>query len=145
VGVRVEVGPVSIAELLNQHIYPRRYDLALLALNPGPTPSFLRAFYHSGGNRFGYRNAAVDELIDTLPVDWDEADPTAVAAVHDIQRRVDRDVPHTPLFYPEVIDVASTRLTLPPVDGLFINRFSDLPHWRVTEPAHGGNGERGDL
>lgn len=143
VGVRVEVRPVSIAELLNQHIYPRRYDLALLALNPGPTPSYLRAFYHSGGNRFGYRNAAVDELIDTLPVDWDEADPTAVAAVHDIQRRVDRDVPHTPLFFPKVIDVASTRLTLPPVDGLFISRFSDLHNWRITEPAHGGNGDRG--
>jgi len=135
VGIRVE--PTTMAELLNGHVYPRRYEMVLLALNPGPSPSFLRAFYHSsggngGGNRFGYANRAVDDLIDALPP-LDAPDP-AHGAVWEIQRLVAKDVPHVPLFHPDVVDVASSRLVLPRLQGLATNRFSDLHRWDVKAP-----------
>src|SRR5258708_5441156 len=126
-----------MAELLNDRVYPRCYEMVLLALNPGPSPSFLRAFYHSGGgadpgNRFGYANPAVDDLIDALPP-LDES-RAARAMVQDIQRLVARDVPHVPLFYADVVDVAASRLILPRLDALFGNRFYDLYQWDVMDP-----------
>lgn len=137
VGVQVRPESAAMADLLNDHLYPRRYELVLLALSPGPSPSFLRAFYHSGGgqsagNRFGYASQAVDDLIDALPP-MDEQE-SARGPVWEIQRLVARDVPHVPLFYPDVVDVASARLVLPRQDGLFANRFSDLHQWDVTAP-----------
>jgi peptide/nickel transport system substrate-binding protein len=133
VGVEVRVEPLPMSTLLAQYVYPRRYELVLLALNPGPSPSFFRAFYHSGaetggpGNRFGYTNPTVDKLIDTLPpLDRVES---ALAGVQDIQRQVAVDAPHTPLFHPDVVDVASAALLLPRIDGIGTNRFSDLHRW----------------
>ncbi len=137
VGVTVRLESAAMAELLNDRVYPRCYEMVLLALNPGPSPSFLRAFYHSGGgadpgNRFGYANPAVDDLIDALPP-LDES-RAARAMVQDIQRLVARDVPHVPLFYADVVDVAASRLILPRLDALFGNRFYDLYQWDVMDP-----------
>lgn len=131
IGVDARVESLPMAELLTGHIYSRRYEMVVLALNPGPSPSFLRAFYHSGsGNRFGYANRAVDGLISALPpLD----DPGAARdQVRDIQRLVASDMPHVPLFHPEVVHIASSRLELPRQDGLVTNRFSDLHHWDIT-------------
>jgi len=137
VGVQVVVRPLPIAELLREHVYPRRFELVLLALNPGPSPSFLRSFYHSGGdgqaNRFGYADPDVDRMIDALPPLDDEA--AAAEPVRRIQRAVAAGVPHTPLFHPDVVDVASAALRLPPLTGLHTNRFSDLHRWELRVPT----------
>ncbi len=140
IGVQVRLESAAMADLLNDRVYPRQYEMVLLALNPGPSPSFLRAFYHSGGgekaaNRFGYASQAVDGLIDALPPLDDEE--SARDPVREIQRLVALDVPHVPLFFPDVVDVASSRLVLHKLDGLFNNRFSDLHRWDVTVPVPG--------
>jgi peptide/nickel transport system substrate-binding protein len=132
VGVRVESVPMAV--LLNDHVYPRRYEMVLLALNPGPVPSFLPAFYHSGGgdgtgNRFGYASKAVDDLLASLPPLDEEG--AARDAVHKVQRLVAADAPHVPLFHPDVLDVAASWLVLPRLDGLVTNRFTDLHRWDV--------------
>ena len=137
IGIEVRQESAAMADLLNDHVYPQRYEMVLLALNPGPSPSFLRAFYHSGGgetaaNRFGYASQAVDALIDALPPLDDEK--SAREPVREIQRLVALDVPHVPLFFPDVVDVSSSRLVLRRLDGLFSNRFSDLHRWDVTVP-----------
>jgi ABC-type transport system substrate-binding protein len=140
VGVQVRVRAVPMAQLLREHVYPRRFELVLLALNPGPSPSFLRSFYHSGGdgqpNRFGYADPDVDRMIDALPPLDDEV--AAAEPVRRIQRAVAAGVPHTPLFHPDVVDVASVALRMPPLTGLHTNRFADLHRWalRVPSPAH---------
>jgi peptide/nickel transport system substrate-binding protein len=136
-GIEVHQESAAMADLLNDRVYPQRYEMVVLALNPGPSPSFLRAFYHSGGgetgaNRFGYASQAVDHLIDAMPPMDDEE--SARGPVREIQRLVALDVPHVPLFFPDVVDVASSRLVLDRLDGLFNNRFSDLHRWDVTVP-----------
>ena len=86
----------------------------------------------TAANRFGYASQAVDDLIDALPPMDDEE--SAREPVREIQQLVASDVPHVPLFFPDVVDVASSRLVLRRLDGLFNNRFSDLHRWDVTVP-----------
>ncbi|GIF46438.1 ABC-type transport system substrate-binding protein [Asanoa ferruginea] len=137
VGVRVRVDALPIGELLREHVYPGRFEAVLLALNPGPSPSFLRGFYHSGENgatnRFRYADPAVDRMLDALPPLDDEA--AAVEPVRAVQRAVALGVPHTPLFHPDVVDVASAALRMPPLTGLYTNRFTDLHRWAHQTPA----------
>ncbi|HTU73921.1 MAG TPA: ABC transporter substrate-binding protein [Trebonia sp.] len=133
VGVAVDVACVPIAELLTEHVATRRYDMVMLTLSPLPSPSFLRDFYHSGGpdgggNRFGYRNRAVDALIDSMSM----AARDATDAAWQVQRLVAQDVPHVPLFHPDVIDVAASWLALPPITGLVTNRFASLHQWDIA-------------
>lgn len=140
VGVDVRVESLPIADLLSDRVYPRRYDMVLLTLNPLPSPLFLRGFYHSGGadgtgNRFGYASAAVDDLIDALPL---EQGGTAGPVARRIQQLVARDVPHVPLYHPDAVDIAASWLALPPLAGVVTSRFADLHRWDVTGAGKAG-------
>jgi peptide/nickel transport system substrate-binding protein len=133
IGVAVEVARVPISELLTEHVATRRYDMVMLTLSPLPSPSFLRGFYHSGGpdgsgNRFGYASPAVDALIDSMSL----AEQDATLAAWRVQQLVAQDVPHVPLFHPDVLDVAASWLALPPVTGLVTNRFASLHQWDIA-------------
>jgi peptide/nickel transport system substrate-binding protein len=134
IGVAVQVACVPISELLTEHVAARRYDMVMLTLSPLPSPLFLRGFYHSGGpdgsgNRFGYASPAVDALIDSMSMAGQDA---TLAAAWRVQQLVAQDVPHVPLFHPDVLDVAASWLALPPVTGLVTNRFANLHQWDIA-------------
>ncbi|GAA1985895.1 peptide-binding protein [Nocardiopsis rhodophaea] len=136
VAVAVETHPMEV--LLREHVYPRRYAAALMALAPGPDPAYLHACYHSrmltpqGWNRTAYRSPVVDSLLDRAET---EPDPDARRALLDeAQARIVGDVPQVFLFHPVVVDVAHSRLRLPRPPRTPGNRFMHLHQWDVRAP-----------
>ena len=133
VGIGAEVVAQPMARLLPEHIYPRRYEAALLALVPNPDPAFLRFFYHSamltpvGWNRFGYANRRVDALLDASQSEMDQS--ARAALVRAAQENIVRELPQVFLFHPEVLDAARSDIVLPALPTHAANRFMYLHEW----------------
>jgi peptide/nickel transport system substrate-binding protein len=137
VGIDSSVQPFDIGTLLKEHIYPRQYRAAVMALNPDPDPAFLNTFYHSsmltpvGWNRCAYRNQTVDQLLeDSLSITKDRLHRKAM--LDEVQRIVAAELPHVTLYNPRLANLCSTRLQLP-VDTLSHgDDFAVLRRWRVA-------------
>jgi peptide/nickel transport system substrate-binding protein len=139
VGVDATVRALGMGPLLQDHIYPRQYSAAVMALNPDPDPAFLNTFYHSamltpvGWNRCAYRNAAVDDLLDrglSIRLDREER-----KAMYDrVQRIVLEELPHVTLYNPRVANVTSSRIVLPPTVLSHGDFLAALNRWRL-KPA----------
>lgn len=135
VGIDVRVQALEMGALLRDHVYPRRFDAVLMALAPNPDPAYLHAFYHSelltpnGWNRLGYRNLAVDQLLERSRAELDLAARRAL--VHEAQALIVADMPHVLLFHPVAVDAASERLRLPRLPRTPANRFMYLHRWDV--------------
>jgi peptide/nickel transport system substrate-binding protein len=136
-GIGATVRAVGMGPLLNEHIYPRRYAAALLALNPDPDPAFLNTFYHSamltpvGWNRCAYRNPTVDNLLDeglSVTVDRDERKRMYDA----VQRLVLEELPHVTLYNPRIANVTSSRIVLPPTVLSHGDFLAALNRWRLA-------------
>jgi peptide/nickel transport system substrate-binding protein len=137
VGIDSSVHTFDTGTLLNQHIYPREYKAAVMALNPGPDPAFLNAFYHSsmltpaGWNQCAYRNYAVDQLLeDSLLVTRDRLHRKAMVA--EIQRIVAADLPHVTLYNPRLANVSSRRIQLPAEAPSHGDDLAMLRKWRIA-------------
>jgi peptide/nickel transport system substrate-binding protein len=136
VGVDATVQTLGMGPLLQEHVYPRRYQAAVMALNPDPDPAFLNTFYHSamltpvGWNRCAYRNAAVDDLLDEgLSV---RLSPDDRKARYDaVQRIVLEELPHVTLYNPRVANVTSSRIDLPPTVLSHGDFLAGLNRWRL--------------
>ncbi|GIF46442.1 peptide/nickel transport system substrate-binding protein [Asanoa ferruginea] len=144
VGIHATVRALGMGPLLRDHIYPRQYSAAVLALNPDPDPAFLNTFYHSamltpvGWNRCAYRNPAVDDLLDkglSIRLGQDERKTMYDA----VQRIVLDELPHVTLYNPRVANVTSSRVVLPPTVLSHGDFLAALNRWRVAGSGNDGN------
>lgn len=136
-GAQTRLDAMAMPELLKR-VTGGSYDLAVLAICSSPAPTFLRAFFHSwqprgGQNRFGLRDREIDAGIDALPSM--DAEAGAIPAVHDLLHKIERQAVAVPLFHPDVLDVTSGPVVMPPLDGSFGSRFTDMHRWRLANPT----------
>lgn len=137
VGVDASVEAHSMGDLLRELIYPRRYQAALLALNPDPDPAFMNTFYHSamltpvGWNRCGYRNPRVDELLDDS-LSLAHGKNARKAHLDAVQRIVSTDLPHVTLYNPRLANLVSDRLVLPSDIPPHGDDFISLARWQLA-------------
>jgi peptide/nickel transport system substrate-binding protein len=140
VGVSAEVRTHPMAELLREHVAPRRFEAILLALVPGTDPDFLLSFYHSqmmtphGWNRFAYRDPAVDRMLEQSRSEIDAR--TRRALIGGALEKITADAPQVFLFHPEVVDAARDDIILPALPRRAANRFMYLHEW-FRRPACG--------
>lgn len=137
VGISSSVHAYDMGTLLREHVYPRTYKAALLALNPDPDPGFMNTFYHSamltptGWNRCAYRNPTVDQLLEeSLSVTQDRLQRKAM--LDEIQRIVAADLPHVTLYSPRLANVSSTRIQVPKQLLSHGDDFAVLRDWRLA-------------
>jgi peptide/nickel transport system substrate-binding protein len=132
VGVSVEVRPSETATLLAD-LNRGRFEITLLTLPEVFEPHVLSWFFASdripekgreGGNRFRYRSPELDRALELGRAHTDR--PTRVAAYHEVQRIMARDLPAIPLWHEDVVAITSRRLAdyRVPRDG----RFGTLVH-----------------
>lgn len=136
IGVKVAVRPLEQKELLSQHVYPRQYEAALLAMVPTFDVDDLYGFYHSsqltpkGWNRFNYSNPDVDRLLEQgrTTIGFKNRKP-----LYDrVQELVAADLPQMALFHVHTIDGYNRRLVVPQSPGAYGNRYMLMHAWRVV-------------
>lgn len=115
VGIDVTIRPAEWGIFFHD-VQTGNFELYTLTQTAVVDPDLHRWFFHStnippGGsssNRGGYRNAALDALLDRAAA---ETDPAARRPLYaEAQRVVARDLPIVPLWYESIVAARSTRL-----------------------------------
>lgn len=115
VGIDVTIRPAEWGIFFHD-VQTGNFEIYTLTLTAVVDPDLHRWFFHSsnippsGGssNRGGYRNAALDALLDRGAAEIDPGKRRALYA--EAQRIVARDLPIVPLWYESVVAARSTRL-----------------------------------
>ncbi|MDQ3408350.1 MAG: ABC transporter substrate-binding protein [Chloroflexota bacterium] len=138
IGLAVDIVPLRPEELVEEHLRPGLFDVALLeidlGLEPDPSPLFTSAQAAAGGtNLAGYQSSLVDRLLEDVRIADTAARPARVAA---LQVALLREMPIIPLVFPdEVFLVRGTLRGIEPRQvGEARDRYSDVLAWRLARP-----------
>ncbi len=122
-GIKIELAPLEPRALLDRHLRPLKYQLAIFQLNTGTDPDFASRFFSAGQigdwNLTGYVSNTVDSLFVLGRM------ISAARERKEIYRKIDRilseEYPIVPLFFPSHFVVASSR-----VENLWYSKSENL-------------------
>jgi len=137
IGAEVQVQPVASNAYIEQYLLPRKYQAALVAVDPGPDPDPY-PFWHSsqivppGRNLANYADPRIDDVLERARQTTDTARRKELYALFD--GYLINAAPEVPLYAPVYVYAQSARVQGFNASLLFklSNRFRDENDWYVN-------------
>lgn len=142
VGAQVEVEPLAASTFIDEHLLPRKFQAALVAVDPGPDPDPY-PFWHSsqiappGRNLANYSDPSMDDVLERARQTTDTARRIELYAL--FEGYLVAAVPQVPLYAPVYTYVQSTRVRGFSDSLLFTpaSRFFNVRDWYVNTRIEG--------
>ncbi len=103
-GIRVDLQPVTLSDMLLNHIYTGKFHMLLMGLSVGADPDIFDAFHSEGLNLSGYNNPQLDRAL--LLARQAGQRGTRQELYGDVQGVLTRDLPYVFLFSRQLVTVA---------------------------------------
>jgi peptide/nickel transport system substrate-binding protein len=141
-GADVQVEPLAASTFIDEHLLPRKFEAALVAVDPGPDPDPY-PFWHSsqiappGRNLANFSDPRMDDVLERARQTTDTARRKELYALFD--GYLIAAVPQVPLYAPVYTYVQSARVQGFSDSMLFTlaSRFSSVGDWYVNTSRQG--------